>query len=77
MVYTGQFVSANLLNAEKWVQLLRWNPFNMTSLTRQYYNYIMYHATSHLSNGQLLLGTLSYTLIFIVTGYLIFRKKRF
>lgn len=77
MVFMGQFVSANLLNAEKFTQILRWNPFNMTNLTRQYYNYTTYFDTSHLLNQQLLQGTLSYTLLFIVVGYLIFRKKRF
>jgi len=77
MVFMGQFVSANLLNAEKFTQVLRWNPFNMTNLTRQYYNYTTYFDTSHLLNQQLLQGTLSYTLLFIVVGYLIFRKKRF
>ncbi|WP_143461924.1 ABC transporter permease [Levilactobacillus enshiensis] len=77
MVFMGQFVSANLLNAEKFTQVLRWNPFNMTNLTRQYYNYTTYFDTSHLLNQQLLQGALSYTLLFIVVGYLIFRKKRF
>ncbi|WP_407886403.1 ABC transporter permease [Levilactobacillus sp. N40-8-2] len=77
VVFLGQFVSANLLNAGKSVKLFRWNPFNMTNLTRQYYNFATYFDTSHLLNFQLLIGTLSYTLIFMITGYLIFRKKRF
>lgn len=77
MVFMGQFVSADLLNAEKWVNVLRWNPFNMTNLTRQYYNHATYFDTSHLANDQLLLGTLAYTLLFMTLGYLVFRKKRF
>ncbi|WP_125567116.1 ABC transporter permease [Companilactobacillus insicii] len=77
MVFTGQFISANLLNSEKFTQILRWNPFNMTNLTRQYYNYTTYFDTSHLLNQQLLQGTLSYTLLFVIVGYLIFRKKHF
>ncbi|KRK64797.1 ABC superfamily ATP binding cassette transporter, membrane protein [Companilactobacillus tucceti DSM 20183] len=77
MVFMGQFISDNLLNSEKFTQILRWNPFNMTNLTRQYYNYATYFDTSHLLNQQLLLGTLSYTLLFVIVGYLIFRKKRF
>lgn len=77
VVFMGQFVSSNLLMANQGVWLLRWNPFNMTNLTREYYNYTTYYATSHLQNSQLLLGTLLYTGIFVVSGYLIFRKKRF
>ncbi|GEO68271.1 ABC transporter permease [Levilactobacillus acidifarinae] len=77
VVFMGQFVSSNLLTANQGVRLLRWNPFNMTNLTREYYNYTTYYATSHLQNSQLLLGTLLYTGLFIVSGYLIFRKKRF
>ncbi|WP_334427326.1 MULTISPECIES: ABC transporter permease [unclassified Levilactobacillus] len=77
MVFMGQFISANLLNADRFTTVLRWNPFNMTNLTRQYYNYTTYFDTSHLLNQQLLQGTLSYTLLFIIVGYLIFRKKRF
>lgn len=77
MVFMGQFISANLLNSEKLTQVLRWNPFNMTNLTRQYYNYTTYFETSHLLNQQLLQGTLSYTCLFVIVGYLIFRKKRF
>lgn len=77
MVFLGQFISADLLNANKLTQILRWNPFNMTNLTRQYYNYVTYNETSHLLNTQLLFGTLGYTVLFVVAGYLIFRKKRF
>lgn len=77
MVFMGQFVSSSLLNINRWAAVLRWNPFNMINLTRQYYNYTTYYATSHLENSQLLIGTFSYTLLFIVLGYLIFRKKRF
>lgn len=77
MVFLGQFISSNLLNSEKFTQVLRWNPFNMTNLTRQYYNHATYFDTSHLLNQQLMLGTLGYTLLFIIAGYFIFRKKRF
>lgn len=77
IVFMGQFVSSSLLNTNHWTSVLRWNPFNMTNLTRQYYNYATYFDTSHLENFQLLIGTFSYTLVFIGLGYLIFRKKRF
>lgn len=77
VIFIGQFISSNLLNNEKFVSLLRWNPFNMTNLTRQYYNYATYFETSHLSNSKLLFGTAVYTLLFTIIGYLIFRKKHF
>lgn len=77
VIFIGQFISSNLLNNEKLTYLLRWNPFNMTNLTRQYYNYTTYSETSHLLNSQLLLGTITYTLLFTIIGYLIFRKKHF
>lgn len=77
VVFMGQFISSNLLNNERFVRLLRWNPFNMTNLTRQYYNYTTYYETSHLLTWQLLIGTILYIVIFTVIGYSIFRKKRF
>lgn len=77
IIFIGQFISSNLLTNEKIVDILRWNPLNMTNLTRQYYNYTTYFETSHLSNFELLLGTVIYTLLFTIIGYLIFRKKHF
>lgn len=77
MIFMGQFISSSLLNANHWASVLRWNPFNMPNLTRQYYNYVTYFETSHLGNFQLLIGTFGYTLLFVGLGYLIFRKKRF
>lgn len=77
MIFVGQFISGSLLNGNKAVYFLRWNPFNLTNLTRQYYNYATYVDTSHLSNVQLLCSTASYIVIFVTSGYLIFRKKRF
>lgn len=77
IVFMGQFVSSSLLNYRDWLPLIKWNPFNMINLTREYYNYVTYYATSQLSNAQLLTGTLCYTLLFVTLGYLIFRKKYF
>ena len=77
MVFMGQFISSSFLNVNRWSSVLRWNPFNMINLTRQYYNYATYFDTSHLENFQLLIGTFSYTWLFVSLGYLIFRKKRF
>lgn len=78
IVFMGQTASSQLLltNA-KLLNFVKWNPLNMYNLTAQYYNYAVYHDTSHLSNPELLIGTLIYTLIFFILGYYIFRKKRF
>ncbi|MCH4164956.1 MAG: ABC transporter permease [Lentilactobacillus diolivorans] len=77
VVFMGQFVTGSLLNSGRFANVLKWNPLNMINLTREYYNYITYYATSHLANAQLLIGTMAYMTIFFALGYLIFRKKRF
>lgn len=78
IVFMGQNMSADLLNANsKLAPLVKWNPLNMCNLTTQYYNYPVYHDLSMLSNLQLIMGTLTYTVLFFLLGYLVFRKKRF
>ncbi|MDB6257307.1 ABC transporter permease [Lactobacillus amylovorus] len=78
IVFMGSNLSSNLLNSNIGpIDIIRWNPFNMLNLTTQYYNYGTYHLTSHLSNPQLLIGTLCYIAIFTFLGYFVFRRKRF
>ncbi len=78
IVFMGQNLSADLLNANsKLAPIVKWNPLNMNNLTTQYYNYPVYHDLSMLFNGQLVSGTLVYTLLFFLIGYLIFRRKYF
>lgn len=78
IVFMGQFVSTRLLlNQVSLSHLLKWNPLNMINLSQQYYNYEMYHQTTQLSNIQLLIGTMCYSICFILIGYIVFRKKRF
>lgn len=78
IIFMGSSLSSNLLNYNIGpVNIIRWNPLNMLNLTTQYYNYATYHLTSHLSNSQLLIGTLSYIVVFTFLGYLIFRRKKF
>lgn len=78
IIFMGSTLSVNLLNANIGpIKLIRWNPLNMLNLTTQYYNYATYHLTSMLSSTQLLIGTLCYTAIFTILGYLIFRRKSF
>ncbi|WP_457801442.1 hypothetical protein [Limosilactobacillus reuteri] len=47
----------------------------MLNLTSQYYNYATYHIASMLSNGQLLTGTICYTIIFTLAAYWCFQRK--
>lgn len=78
IIFMGQFVSASLLNDRvAFSKVLKWNPLNMINLSQQYYNYDVYHDTTMLTNPQILYGTISYIFIFLLIGYLIFRKKRF
>lgn len=77
VTFLGQSISARLMNREMLVGIMKWNPFNMIDLTRQYANYGMYVLTTHLSNPEILLGSLIYIIIFFIIGYLIFRRKRF
>ncbi len=78
IIFMGSGLSANLLMTQVGPsQIIRWNPFNMLNLTNQYYNYATYHLTSQLTNSQLLVGTLAYAVIFIMAGYLVFRRKKF
>lgn len=78
IIFMGSGLSSNLQLAHVGPsRLIRWNPFNMLNLTNQYYNYGTYHLTTLLSNGQLLTGTISYTIIFTLLAYLCFRHKHF
>lgn len=78
IVFMGQTASSQLLNTNAHLlNLVKWNPLNMYNLTAQYYNHAVYHDTSHLTNIELLLGTLIYTAIFLILGYYLFRKKKF
>lgn len=78
IIFMGSGLSSNLLLANVGPsKVIRWNPFNMLNLTNQYYNYATYHATSLLSNEQLLLGTLCYTLLFSGIAYWLFQRKHF
>lgn len=77
VTFLGQSISSDLTRSKMLVGIMKWNPFNMVNLTRQYANYGMYVLTTHLRNPEILLGSLIYIVIFFVIGYLIFRKKRF
>ncbi len=77
-VFMSSGLSNNLLMAHVGPsKIIRWNPFNMINLTDQYHNYATYHLTTMLSNDQLLVGTLCYTVLFTAVAYLVFRRKHF
>ena len=77
IIFMGSGLSTNLLLAHVGPStIIRWNPFNMLNLTTQYYNYATYHQSSLLSNQQLLWGTIAYTILFTLFGYLIFQHKK-
>ncbi len=57
-------------------QVIAWNPLNMINIISQFADpRIM--ATTGLSNGQLLLGTLAYTILFLWAGAWAFRARQF
>lgn len=77
IIFVGNDISYNfLLQNAHLVDLARWNPFNMLDLTKQYYNHAMIQATN-LTISQLIIGTSAYVMVFLMAGYLVFRKKRF
>ena len=77
VTFLGQGISSSLTRRHMLVVIMKWNPFNMVNLTRQYGNFITYVEITHLRNPQILLGSIIYIMIFFIIGYLIFRKKRF
>lgn len=78
IIFMGAGFSSNLLMAKVITSsVIRWNPFNMLNLTQQYYNYGSYYPVTLLSNNQLLLGTICYSILFIVCGYYAFKHKKF
>lgn len=74
IVLIGQTVSVDLV---KVASMMKWNPFNILNLTRQYYNYSEYILNTNLTNLGLWLAAIIYTVAFFIIGYLIFRKKSF
>ncbi|MGY5339119.1 ABC transporter permease [Levilactobacillus spicheri] len=55
--------------------IIRWNPLNMIFVTSQLVN-PLYSQASHLSNPQIISGTLIYALLFTLIGYLLFKRRR-
>lgn len=78
IIFMGSGLSSDLLLAQVGPSsIIRWNPFNMLNLTNQYYNYATYHLSSLLSTGQLMLGTICYTILFTGLAFVCFQHKHF
>ncbi|MHC9537765.1 ABC transporter permease [Dellaglioa sp. BT-FLS60] len=78
IIFMGTNISNALLNSySNYSNIIKWNPLNMSNLVLQYANFPVYRKLTMLSNLQITLGTLGYTIIFFTLGYIIFRKKRF
>lgn len=78
VIFFGSFVSTEIIRGNSaFSEVVKWNPLNMSNLTNQYFNYASYHPVTLLSNGQLLLGAIAYTIIFLILGYAVFWKKSF
>lgn len=77
VIFMGENVSTDLLRIHKFVDVMKWNPFSMLDLTNQYYNYVGYIGITHLTNLEMMMGAFIYIIIFLIVGYLIFRRKRF
>jgi len=58
-----------------WINILRWGPLNMIYVTSQLTN-TSYTKISHLTNPEIILGTLLYTVLFTWLGYLLFKHQK-
>lgn len=58
-----------------WSRAIRWNPLNMIYVINQLSD-PKYFKYSSLSNLELVLGTASYAIIFLIIGYWTFKKRR-
>ena len=56
--------------------ILKWNPFNMIYIMNQLSSTKNFFALSHLTNIQIIMGNLLYIIIFIIFGYLAFKKRQ-
>lgn len=78
IIFMGSDFSASLLNAHVGPSnFIRWNPLNMLNITPQYYNYAEYHLTSFLTNGQIMVATCLYAILFTALAYVAFAHKKY
>lgn len=58
------------------IPFMKWNPFNMIYIVNQLADSKEFAKFSYLNNSQLVTANLVYIIMFIVVGYLLFRKRR-
>ena len=75
--FLGANITGAVMQATPWVKrVIAWNPLNMINIISQFADPRVM-ATTGLSNGQLLLGTLAYTILFLWAGEWAFRTRQF
>ncbi len=76
VTFIGEGVSNMIIRgAGKEFPIIRWNPFNMLNMTNEWGN-PGYYDTTLLTMKQLVIGNLSYSLLFILVAFLAFTRKR-
>ncbi|WP_429976293.1 ABC transporter permease [Enterococcus sp. DIV0086] len=74
--FVGSYISTALIsNLGEFAFILKWNPFNMIYIVNQLAN-SRYISFSHLSNVELILSSICYSIIFFFLGLLIFKHKK-
>ncbi len=74
--FNGASISTAIMqNFPSIVPIFKWNPLNMIYIVNQLPSstYITY---SFLENYQIILGTLLYTLLFLISGFFLFKRRR-
>lgn len=73
--FMGAGISVALMKTfSSQISLIRWNPLNMIFITQQLAN-PPYSTVSKLNNIEIILGTLSYVVIFLFLGYQLFKRR--
>ena len=74
--YFASSIVSGILTAviAKW-EWVKWNPISMLNLQNQLGNEKIMEPLTHLSTNQLLMGNVVYIVIFLVLGYVVFKKK--
>lgn len=73
--FMGAGISVALMKTfSSQIGFLKWNPLNMIFITQQLAN-PTYSKVSNLNNIEIILGTLSYVVIFLLFGYKLFKRR--
>lgn len=76
IVFFGSYFSTLLLTTVPSLKAITaWNPFNMIFIINQLSN-STYMKFTYLTSSQLIIGNIAYTFLFVVLGYLLFKKRR-